>query len=81
MSIAHVDTGAQITKIPVNSPTFSIAWHPKRYLLAYACDDKDKYVELLGKAKIDFKYLDFFCRYDRDRDSGSLKIWGFPSDD
>ena len=45
VSIAHVDTGAQITKIPVNSPTFSIAWHPKRYLLAYACDDKDKYVK------------------------------------
>ena len=43
MSIAHVDTGTLITKIPVNSPTFSIAWHPKRYLLAYACDDKDKY--------------------------------------
>ena len=34
---------------------------PQRYLLAYACDDKDK--------------------YDRDRDSGSLKVWGFPSDE
>ena len=61
ISICHTQTGALIAKIPVTSPTFSIAWHPKRYLLAYSCDDKDK--------------------YDRDRDSGSLKIWGFPSDD
>ena len=61
VSIAHVETGASIAKIPVSSPTFSISWHPKRHLLAYACDDKDK--------------------YDRDRDSGSLKVWGFPSDD
>ena len=61
VSIAHVESGTSIAKVPVSSPTFSIAWHPKRYLLAYACDDKDK--------------------YDRDRDSGSLKIWGFPSDD
>ena len=59
ISIDHVETGAHITKVPVSSPTFSIAWHPKRYLLAYACDDKDKY----------------------DRNSGSLKIYGFPSDD
>ena len=61
VSVAHVDTGASVAKIPVSSPTFSIAWHPKRYLLAYACDDKDK--------------------YDRDPDSGSLKVWGFPSDE
>ena len=29
-------------------------------MLAYACDDKDK--------------------YERDRDVGNLKVWGFPSD-
>lgn len=23
------------------SPTFTVAWHPKRHLLAYSCDDKD----------------------------------------
>lgn len=61
VSVAHVETGASVAKIPVSSPTFSISWHPKRYLLAYACDDKDK--------------------YERDRDLGTLKIWGFPSDD
>ena len=22
------------------APTFTVAWHPKKYLLAYACDDK-----------------------------------------
>lgn len=61
IDIGHVETGEKVGEVPVSSPTFTIAWHPKRYLLAYACDDKDK--------------------YDRDRDTGSLKVWGFPSDD
>jgi len=61
IDVAHVDTGEKVTDISVNSPSFTIAWHPKRYLLAYACDDKDK--------------------YDRDRDSGVLKVFGFPSEE
>ncbi len=61
IDIGHVETGEKITDVSVSSPTFTVAWHPKRYLLAYACDDKDK--------------------YDRDRDTGSLKVWGFSPDD
>ena len=59
IDVAHVETGERVADIPVHSPSFTIAWHPKRYLLAYACDDKEK--------------------YDRDRDLGSLKVWGFPA--
>jgi THO complex subunit 3 len=32
-----------VTEITVTSPTFTVAWHPKRYMLAYGCDDKEKY--------------------------------------
>ena len=46
--------------MPCESPTFSVAWHPKKNLLAYACDDKDK--------------------YERDRDAGTVKLFGIPSD-
>ena len=60
IDVAHVETGEKVTGVPVTNPTFTIAWHPKRYLLAYACDDKEK--------------------YERDRDSGALKVWGFPED-
>merc|ERR1712062_617441 len=43
ISIAHVETGEHIANVSCTSSTFTIAWHPKRYLLAYACDEKDKY--------------------------------------
>lgn len=42
----------------METPTFTVAWNPKRDVLAYACDDKDK--------------------YERDRDTGSLKLFGLP---
>lgn len=32
--------GEKISEIACESPTFTVAWHPKRNLLAYACDDK-----------------------------------------
>ena len=35
--------GEHIANVSCTSSTFTIAWHPKRYLLAYACDEKDKY--------------------------------------
>ena len=60
IDIGHVGTTEKVAEIAVDSPTFTICWHPSRYLLAYACDDKDK--------------------YDRERDQGSLKVWGFPSE-
>ena len=52
--------GDKITEIPVESPTFTCAWNPKYDLLAYACDDKDK--------------------YNRDRDAGTVKLFGIAND-
>lgn len=49
--------GEKISEIACESPTFTVAWHPKRHLLAYACDDK----------------------YERDRDAGNVKVYGFPN--
>jgi len=43
IDIGHVKTGEHIANVSCTSSTFTIAWHPKRYLLAYACDEKDKY--------------------------------------
>ncbi|XP_054265480.1 THO complex subunit 3 isoform X1 [Macrosteles quadrilineatus] len=60
IDIAEVETGAKVGDITVEAATFTVAWHPKLYLLAYACDDKDQ--------------------YDRKRDTGNLKVYGFPSD-
>ncbi|XP_047477899.1 THO complex subunit 3-like [Penaeus chinensis] len=41
IDIAHVDTGERVAHISVAYPTFTLAWHPRLFLLAYACDDKD----------------------------------------
>ncbi|XP_054766090.1 THO complex subunit 3-like [Lytechinus pictus] len=60
IDVAHVETGEKVTEVHCESPTFTVAWHPKRYLLAFACDDKDK--------------------YNRERDAGSIKLFGLPSD-
>lgn len=60
IDIGFVETGDKIADISVEAATFTVAWHPSSYLLAYACDDKDN--------------------YDRKRDAGSLKVWGFSSD-
>ena len=53
-------SGEKIAEVHCESPTFTIAWHPKRHLLAFACDDKDK--------------------YDRERDAGTVKIFGAPNE-
>jgi THO complex subunit 3 len=60
IDIGHVESTEKVAEISVDSPTFTVAWHPSLYLLAYACDDKDK--------------------YERDRDAGNVRVWGFPSD-
>ena len=60
IDIAHVESGERVTSVSVPAPSFTVSWHPKRNLLAYACDDGNR---------------------DRDRESGSLKVWGFPTDD
>lgn len=60
IDVGEVETGEKVVDIPVEAATFTVAWHPSQYLLAYACDDKDA--------------------YDRKRDAGSLKVYGFPSE-
>lgn len=41
IDIAHTETGEKVADVAVDAATFTVAWHPKQYLLAYACDDKD----------------------------------------
>ena len=41
IDISSSETGEKIAEISNQSPTFTVAFHPNRYLLAYACDDKD----------------------------------------
>ncbi len=36
----YVETGEKVHQITTQAPTFTVAWHPKKLLLAYACDDK-----------------------------------------
>uniref|UniRef100_A0A8D8UJR8 THO complex subunit 3 n=1 Tax=Cacopsylla melanoneura TaxID=428564 RepID=A0A8D8UJR8_9HEMI len=43
IDIAHVESGKKVYDICVQAATFTVAWHPKQYLLAYACDDKEQY--------------------------------------
>ncbi|XP_065161287.1 THO complex subunit 3-like [Atheta coriaria] len=43
IDIGFVETGDKIAHIAVDAATFTVAWHPSQYLLAYACDDKDSY--------------------------------------
>ena len=50
-----------MTEIGCESPTFTVAWHPKKPLLAFACDDKTGDRE-------------------RDRDAGTVKLFGLPGD-
>lgn len=43
IDVSEVSTGDQILKIPVEVPTYTVAWHPKRYILAYAGDVEETY--------------------------------------
>lgn len=43
IDLAHVETGQKVAEVSCDSPTFTVAWHPNKYLLAFACEDKDKY--------------------------------------
>lgn len=36
-------TGEQLATIKCEAQSFEIAWHPKKYLLAIAGDEKDRY--------------------------------------
>jgi len=52
IDVSCVETGEKIHEIPCDAPTFTVAWHPKYKLLAYACDDKDKYNRDTGTLKL-----------------------------
>lgn len=52
IDIAHVSTGERIIAVPVDTPTFTVAWHPRVHLLAYACDDKDEGNRDAGTVKL-----------------------------
>ncbi|KAI3384503.1 hypothetical protein SNEBB_011404 [Seison nebaliae] len=39
IDIAELASGRQIKTIKCPTSAFAIAWHPKKYLLAYSCDD------------------------------------------
>merc|ERR1712038_541283 len=34
IDIAEVSTGEKVFEVPCESPTFTVCWHPRRYLLA-----------------------------------------------
>jgi len=52
IDIGHVESTEKVDEIKVDSPTFTVAWHPSLYLLAYACDDKDKYEREVGNVRV-----------------------------
>lgn len=63
IDISWIDSGERVAEVPVEAPTFTVAWHPKQYLLAFACDDKDKCMPMDRG----------------ERDAGLLKVYGFSS--
>ena len=51
MCVSHA-VGEKVAEVTCESPTFTMAWHPKLHLLAFACEDKDKYDRDLGTVKL-----------------------------
>eukprot|EP00794_Sanderia_malayensis_P015920 gene15920-17521_t len=52
IDIAMVETGERICEVNCIAPTFTVAWHPNKYLLAFACDDKDKHDRDAGTVRL-----------------------------
>lgn len=52
IDIAMVETGERICEVNCVAPTFTVAWHPNKYLLAFACDDKDKHDRDAGTVRL-----------------------------
>lgn len=66
IDISSTETGEKIAEIPTESPTFTVAFHPRKYLLAFACDDKQ---------------TDHFRdNRDNSREAGTVKVFGFPGE-
>lgn len=47
-----VETGENVATIQCDATTNGLAWHPKKHLLAFGGDDKDKYGREQGLVKI-----------------------------
>jgi THO complex subunit 3 len=45
---AYVETGLEAKRVPTTAATNSIAWHPGKHWLAYAGEDKDGSLRILG---------------------------------
>lgn len=41
-----METGEKIAEVPCQAPTFTVAWHPNKNLLAFAGEDKVKLPDL-----------------------------------
>lgn len=66
IDISSTETGEKIAEIPTESPTFTVAFHPRKNLLAFACDDKQ---------------TDHFRdNRDTNREAGTVKVFGFPGE-
>jgi len=52
IDISHVETGERVVGVPVETPTFTVAWHPRVNLLAYAGDDQDEGNRDAGTVKL-----------------------------
>lgn len=55
-----VETGERICEVPCNAPTFTVAWHPQKPLLAFACDDKVNTEAICQKEDVIFMPLGLF---------------------
>lgn len=69
IDIMSTETGQRIAEIQTDSPTFTVAFHPRKYLLAYACDDKDNSNQSYNN------------RDNRSSgDAGVVRVYGFPGE-
>ena len=50
-----VETGERICEVQCNAPTFTVAWHPQKPLLAFACDDKVNTEAMYEKVVVIFR--------------------------
>ena len=55
-----VETGERICEVQCNAPTFTVAWHPQKPLLAFACDDKVNTEAMCRKEVVIFMSLVLF---------------------
>ncbi|KAI1303021.1 THO complex subunit 3 [Halotydeus destructor] len=42
IDVSHVESGEKVAELPTETSTFTVAFHPKQHLLAFACDDSGR---------------------------------------